>query len=196
MKYFIVYKVVKFLILISIIGLLVYKNKTHGAPLEIPSHEPIANSLHQRHESSNESMNPFPTIDPQAVIDRTEYVRNHVAYMIKEEEEFGFKENLCRGLNISFGSIAAVTSLSSMVISSLGASKYLDPQMTNIISIILGISTGTSMWAANQCKRAAHTFHEQRSKIQKSLGMPSRLISEELVIDVSPPTQREIQSSR
>jgi hypothetical protein len=192
MKYVIVYKVLKFFILLSVLGVIIYKNKVHSSQ-EIADHEPIANSLHQRHESSNESMNPFPTIDPTAVIDRTLYVRNHVESMIQEEREFGFKEGLCRGLNITFGSIAAVTSVTSLIVSSLGASKYLDPQMTNIISILLGISSGGCIWASNQCKKASHNYHEQRSKIQKSLGMPARLMPSELVIDVSPPTQRELQ---
>jgi hypothetical protein len=48
------------------------------------------------------------------------------------------------------------------------------------------VVVGACLWAANQSRKAAHEYHLKKINIQRSLGVPERLIDPELNLKIDP----------
>lgn len=134
--------------------------------------------------SHGESMRQFSTVEPAAVFDREAYLRSHVQGLIEDEERFGRATRGCRWCNITWNGLGGATTATSLIVSAIGASSYMDPRLANIITIILGVFSGGCIWAGTQAKKASHQYHEKQNDIQKSLGVPKSWLDREVRIEI------------
>lgn len=140
---------------------------------------------HRSTEPSNvESMNQFSTIDPGAYFDRDAYLRDHVQGLVEDEQRFGSKSRLCMCCNVSWNMLAGLSTATSLVVSAIGATEYMDPRLANIITIVLGVVSAGCIWAGSQAKKASHEYHEKQTDIQKSLGVPKKWLDREVRIEI------------
>lgn len=152
------------------------------AHFAVPETEP---ETHRSKETSHsESMRQFSTIEPGSFFDREAYLKSHVQGLIEDEERFGNTNRICRWCNISWNGLGGASTATSLIVSAVGASSYMDPRLANIITIILGVFSGGCIWAGTQAKKAAHEYHEKQNDIQRSLGVPKSWLDREVRIEI------------
>lgn len=136
--------------------------------------------------TSESSLKSFPPIDPTTYIDRDAYLKNHVNGRIEDEKRYKFWERVCRGCNISWLGIGGASTASALIISAIGATEYMDPQLANVLNVVCGVVSGGCMWAANQSKKASREYHGEVANIQESLGVPKKWINTEVDLRLEP----------
>ena len=141
------------------------------------------------------SMIQFPVVDPRGYFDRDAYLRAHVQGLLEDERRFERATRVCRWCHITWNGLGGASTATSLVISAIGASEYIDPRLANILTVVLGVSTGVCIWAGNQTKRVSHEYHEEQVKIQDSLGVPARWRNHEVRIQIDQFTGRGEQAA-
>lgn len=141
---------------------------------------------HRSKESNSQGqiMRQFSTIEPGAFFDREAYLRAHVQGLIEKEEHYGNVKRACRWCNISWNGLGGASTATSLVVSAIGACEYMDPRLANILTIVLGVASGTCIWAGTQAKKISHQYHEQQNDIQHSLGVPRSWLDREVRIEI------------
>lgn len=136
--------------------------------------------------TSESSLQSFPPVDPIIYVDRDAYLKNHVNGMMKDEKRYKLWELICRGCNVSWLGIGGASTASSLIISAIGATEYMDPQLSNVISVVCGVVSGGCLWAATQSKKASREYHEEVVNIQESLGVPKKWVEKEVDLGLEP----------
>ncbi len=136
--------------------------------------------------SYKSSLQSYPIINPSAYFDRGEYLKAHVKEMIEKEKRYKCAERICRWCNVSWLGVGGVSTASSLIISAVGATEYVNPQLANVLCVIFGVVSGGSLWAANQSKKASREYHEEVAILQKSLGVPDRWLESEVDLRLEP----------
>lgn len=126
------------------------------------------------------SMKSFIQVNPQTIFDREQYLREHVNRLIEDEKRYKTASRVCRWCNVSWLGVGGVSTASSLIISAIGATAYVEPRLANVLNIVFGVVSGGCLWAASQSKKASHTYHEEATAIQKALGVPERLVAPEV----------------
>lgn len=134
-------------------------------------------------ESSIES---FAKVNPNNYFDRDEYLTQHIKEMREDEKRYKSGERICRVCNASWLGIGGISTAASLIVSAIGATEYMNPQLSNVLGVVFGIISGGCMWAANQSKKASTEYHKEAGTIQKSLGVPDRWIDPEVDLGLEP----------
>jgi hypothetical protein len=132
----------------------------------------------------NNSMRHFSLVNPGVYFDRDAYLREHVQGLVESEKRFGSATRACRWCNITWNGLGGASTATSLIISAIGASEYIDPRLANILTVILGVASGGCIWAGTQAKKVSHQYHEKKVKIQSSLGVPTRWRDPEVNIEI------------
>jgi hypothetical protein len=106
--------------------------------------------------------------------------------MQESEKRYKLANRICRWCNVSWLGVGGISTATSLTISAVGATEYVDPQLANVLCVIFGVVSGGSIWAANQSKKAAHEYHEEVNTIQKSLGVPDKWLESEVDLGLEP----------
>ena len=130
------------------------------------------------------SIRRFSVIDPSTYFDREEYLRTHVQGLVEDEDRFGLRSRIFRGCYVTWNGLSAVSTATSLIFSTVGASEYIDPQLANIITSVLAIFSGGCIWAATQSKKISHQYHIEQVNLQESLGVPSMWRNPEVRIEI------------
>lgn len=126
------------------------------------------------------SMKSFPQVNPAQLFDRDQFLKDHMQGMIGDEQRYKTASRVCRWCNVSWLGVGGVSTASSLIISAIGATAYVEPRLANVLSVVFGVVSGGCLWAASQAKKASHTYHEEATAIQKALGVPERLVAPEV----------------
>jgi hypothetical protein len=155
-----------------------------------PSHTAIDMGLPAPNEavdnSTLSSMKSFSQVNPSAYFDWDKYLKEHVQEMMGDEKRYKSAARVCRWCNVSWLAIGGASTASSMIISAIGATEYMDPQLSRVLSVVLGVVSGGCIWAASQSKNAAREYHEEVSTLQKSLGVPDSWLESEVDLKLEP----------
>ena len=143
--------------------------------------------------SNKFSTKSYLQVNPSAYFDRDEYLKEHVKEMQESEKRYKLANRICRWCNIFWLGVGGISTATSLIISAVGATEYVDPQLANVLCVIFGVVSGGSIWVANQSKKAAHEYHEEVNTIQKSLGVPSRWLESEVDLGLAPYEPEESQ---
>jgi hypothetical protein len=104
-------------------------------------------------ESSAASMQSFSQINPADLFNRGQYLKDLVGEMIEDEKRFKTASRVCRWCNVSWSGIGGISTAFSLIISAIGATEYIDPTLSNVLSVVFGIVSGGCLWAASQSKK-------------------------------------------
>jgi hypothetical protein len=130
------------------------------------------------------SMKSFSQVNSGELFNREQYLKDQVREMIEDEKRFKTTSRVCRGCNAFWVVVGSISTVSSLVISAIGATEYIDPRLSNILSVVFGIISGGCLWAASQSKKASNKYYEEATAIQKALGVPKQLLEPEVNLNL------------
>lgn len=150
---------------------------------------PKVDFQHRRRDSthlykSSESVLPLPTVDMKKIYDRNDLIRRHVEQLISEEKMLERNVTICRCLYMNWITLGALTTLSSMILSSIGAAEYLNSRLVNVLTAVLAVVSSACLYGAKQSAVAAKIYTDKIKTLQRLLGIPERLISPDIQVQL------------
>lgn len=170
-------RVVMFLLIASLSQVLSF---TWGAESNLPpgvSNEPTRNS-------SEESMEAYRPVNPSIIFDRNAFLQNQIHLMMEELEDARAAIHIFKKCYIVWTMLAGGCSISSILISSMGAANYIDSHLANFLTVAISLGSAIFLWAAQQSNKISGKYYERTLSIQEALGVPSRLREKELKLEI------------
>jgi hypothetical protein len=158
-------------------------------PSETKLEDPVPQKPTFVRRSSNEaasvnSVKKYTPITPSLLFDREKFMRERIQTLVEEEKSYGKYSYWCGRVSISLNVMSALSTITSLFISSLGASEYMEPRLANILNIGMGITSAGFLWGSMQAKKVSHSYHDHQVKIQTSLGVPNLFRSNEEEVEL------------
>jgi hypothetical protein len=130
--------------------------------------------------NSTNSIGAISQVRLEEIFDREQFLKEYVVELKQKQKTLESVSTCCSVMMMSWTLLAGCTTLSGILISSLGAADIISPMFANVLTIVFNVATGAFIWLAKESKNAAHDFYLDQLKILKSLGVPQRLFAPEL----------------
>lgn len=171
---------IRVVILILLVNFSQVLSFTWGADMSVApgvSNEPTRNS-------SEESMESYRPVNPSVIFDRNTFLQNQIKLMMEELEDARYSIHLFKKCYIVWTMLAGGCSISSILISSMGAANYIDSHLANFLTVAISLGSAIFLWAAQQSNKISGKYYERTLSIQEALGVPSRLREKELKLEI------------